>query len=41
VMLISRPYPDWFNLVWKYAERFSETERKLIFGENAKAFYRL
>lgn len=41
VMLISRPYPDWFNLVWKYAERFSETERKLIFGENAKTFYRL
>ncbi|MGM9475750.1 amidohydrolase family protein [Pedobacter sp. GSP4] len=41
VMLISRPYPDWFNLVNKYAERFSEAEQKLIFTDNAKAFYSL
>ncbi|UKT65393.1 amidohydrolase family protein [Pedobacter mucosus] len=41
VMLISRPYHDWFNLVRKYAERFSSSERKLIFEDNAKAFYSL
>ncbi len=39
VMLISRPYEDWFNLVYKYTERFSVAERKLIFSDNAKAFY--
>lgn len=39
VMLISRPYEDWFNLVTKYTERFSLEERKLIFNDNAKAFY--
>ncbi|WP_316847409.1 amidohydrolase family protein [Pedobacter psychrodurus] len=39
VMLISRPYQDWFNLVHKYAERFSAEERKLIFSDNAKVFY--
>ncbi|WP_343521836.1 amidohydrolase family protein [Pedobacter sp.] len=41
VMLISRPYQDWFNLVNKYAERFTAEERKLIFSDNAKAFYKL
>ena len=41
VMLISRPYEDWFNLVTNYTARFSETERKLIFTDNAKAFYRV
>ena len=41
VMLISRPYQDWFNLVNKYSERFSEKERKLILGDNAKTFYKL
>lgn len=41
VMLISRPYPDWFNLVNKYTERFTVSERKLIFSDNAKAFYSL
>jgi L-fuconolactonase len=39
VMLISRPYEDWFNLVHQYTERFSAAERKLIFNDNAKAFY--
>ncbi|MDQ0966079.1 L-fuconolactonase [Flavobacterium sp. W4I14] len=39
VMLISRPYEDWFNLVAKYTEQFSSAERKLIFTDNAKAFY--
>jgi len=41
VMLISRPYQDWFTLVSKYAMQFTEAERKLIFGENASAFYKL
>ncbi|WP_029285737.1 amidohydrolase [Pedobacter sp. R20-19] len=41
VVLVSRPYQDWFNLVQKYTMRFSENERKLIFGDNAKAFYKL
>jgi len=41
VVLISRPYQDWFHLVKKYTERFSEQERKLIFQDNAKAFYSL
>jgi len=41
VMLISRPYQDWFNLVNKYSEKFNESERKMIFGENARTFYKL
>ncbi|MBO9674834.1 MAG: amidohydrolase family protein [Sphingobacteriaceae bacterium] len=39
VMLISRPYQDWFNLVNKYTERFTVAERRLIFSDTAKAFY--
>jgi len=41
VILISRPYSDWFNLISKYAERFTTEERSLLFGGNAKAFYSL
>jgi len=41
VMLISRPYQDWFQLVRKYTEKLSEQERKSVFGDNAKAFYKL
>jgi len=41
VVLISRPYADWFNLVKKYMERFSKEERNLFFSDNAKAFYNL
>lgn len=41
VVLVSRPYQDWFHLVSKYAERFSATERKLIFTDNARTFYKL
>lgn len=41
VMLISRPYDVWFKLVYKYTQQFTQKEQKLIFGENAKAFYRL
>ncbi|WP_316825016.1 amidohydrolase family protein [Pedobacter miscanthi] len=39
VMLLSRPYEEWFNLVYKYTEQFSAAERKLIFTDNATAFY--
>lgn len=39
VMLISRPYEDWFNLVHQYTAQFSPEERQLIFSDNAKAFY--
>jgi len=41
VMLISRPYQDWFNLVKKYTQNLKEGDKKLVFGENAKAFYKL
>lgn len=41
VVLLSRPYQDWFNLVNKYAEQFSVAERNMIFNDNALAFYRL
>ncbi|RDC58536.1 amidohydrolase [Pedobacter chinensis] len=41
VMLISRPYQDWFYLVNKYVARFSDEEKKLIFSDNAKAFYNI
>ncbi|MNR64526.1 Amidohydrolase [compost metagenome] len=41
VMLLSRPYEDWFNLVNKYTERFTVAERRLIFSDNAKVFYSL
>ncbi|WP_316795544.1 amidohydrolase family protein [Pedobacter agri] len=41
VMLISRPHQAWFNLVNKYTEKFNDAERKMIFGDNAKAFYKL
>lgn len=41
VVLISRPYQDWFNLVNKYTQKFNESDRRLIFGDNAKAFYKI
>lgn len=41
VMLISRPYQDWFNLVNKYTDQFNSEEKKLIFSDNAKTFYKL
>lgn len=41
VVLVSRPYQDWYQLVRKYAEKFSIAERKLIFSDNAKQFYKL
>lgn len=41
VMLVSRPYTDWFTLVQKYCTQFSETEKQKIFSENAEAFYKI
>jgi len=41
VVLISRPYADWFNLVRKYVSQFSEAEQCGIFFNNAVDFYRL
>lgn len=41
VVLVSRPYQDWYQLVRKYAEKFSVAERKRIFSDNAKQFYTL
>lgn len=41
VMLISRPYADWFKLVRKYTSQFRETEQQDIFFNNAVEFYRL
>lgn len=41
VVLVSRPYTDWFNLVNKYLSQFSEDERLKVFEGNAKKFYGL
>ncbi|HTM99683.1 MAG TPA: amidohydrolase family protein [Pedobacter sp.] len=41
VVLLSRPYGDWFSLVQKYCSQFSEAERQMIFYDNASAFYKL
>lgn len=41
VVLVSRPYPDWFNLVNKYLSQFSEDERLKVFEGNAKRFYKI
>ncbi|SFH23991.1 amidohydrolase family protein [Pedobacter insulae] len=41
VVLLSRPYGDWFNLVQKYCAQFSKAERRMIFYDNASAFYKL
>jgi L-fuconolactonase len=41
VVLISRPYGDWFNLVKKYCRQFTEIEQKTIFDGNARRFYKI
>jgi len=41
VVLLSRPYADWFNLVEKYTSRFSIQEKNNIFLNTASAFYKL
>lgn len=41
VVLLSRPYPVWFNLVNKYASKFSIQEKENIFLNTASSFYKL
>lgn len=41
VVLVSRPYTDWFNLVQQYISQFTEEEKLKIFGGNAERFYNL
>ncbi|RZJ79078.1 MAG: amidohydrolase [Flavobacterium sp.] len=41
VVLVSRPYTDWFNLVQKYAAQFSEEDKVKIFSSNAERFYKI
>ncbi len=41
VVLISRPYIDWYNLVLKYCSQFNEQEQQKIFSGNASSFYNL
>ncbi|RZL46194.1 MAG: amidohydrolase [Pedobacter sp.] len=41
VVLVSRPYTDWFNLVNKYLSQFNEEEKMKIFSGNAKTFYKI
>jgi L-fuconolactonase len=40
VVLVSRPYPDWFNLTKKYISQFSGPEQQQFFELNAKRFYK-
>lgn len=39
VVLISRPYQDWFSLIQKYCSRFSDQEQQKLFSGNASSFY--
>lgn len=39
VVLVSRPYADWFNLVKKYMVQFSFAEQGQVFSANGKKFY--
>lgn len=41
VVLISRPYQDWFNLVAKYFSRCTKNEQEQLFFTNARNFYNL
>lgn len=41
VVLVSRPYTDWFKLVQKYLTQYSEDEKLKIFSGNAERFYGL
>lgn len=41
VVLISRPYQNWFNLIHTYCSQFSEQEQQKIFSGNASSFYSL
>jgi L-fuconolactonase len=41
VVLVSRPYSDWFNLVKRYVSNYSDKEQQQIFSGNANRFYKL
>jgi len=41
VVLLSRPYQDWFQLVKKYTHGFTILEKQQIFSDNAKLFYQI
>lgn len=41
VVEVSRPYADWFNLVSKYVANLNQVERRAIFEDNARRFYKL
>ncbi|RZL69269.1 MAG: amidohydrolase [Pedobacter sp.] len=41
VVLLSRPYADWFKLVTKYSSNFSIQERENLFLNTASSFYKL
>ncbi|RYG07047.1 MAG: amidohydrolase, partial [Chitinophagaceae bacterium] len=41
VVLLSRPYADWFNLVSKYSSGFSIQDRENLFLNTASLFYKL
>ena len=41
VVLVSRPYKDWFSLVSKYTSKFTENEREQLFSSNAAHFYNI
>lgn len=41
VILISRPYADWFHLVNKYLNQFTEAEKSAVFSGNAERFYQI
>lgn len=41
VVLLSRPYADWFNLVNKYASKFSIQEKDNLFLNTGSKFYNL
>ncbi|WP_316829923.1 amidohydrolase family protein [Pedobacter aquatilis] len=41
VVLLSRPYADWFNLVAKYTSKCSIQERENLFLNTASSFYKL
>ena len=40
VVLVSRPYGDWFGLVAKYASKFKKNEQEQLFSGNAERFYK-
>jgi len=41
VVLVSRPYTDWFRLVEKYTSKLTFQEKENLFLKNATSFYKL